>query len=127
MYVLDLDSILLGSLEVIPSTFEECQHHEKWFSLGYTLGLSPSELHSIESKHSTPVQYARVILLLWREKNKEASLEPLIAALEKVCLSEAATKLKHHFQGTRVHCIYMYIIKQNLIKHCIIMMVHACM
>ena len=105
---------MLGCLEVIPSTFEECQHHEKWFSFGYTLGLSPSELDSIESRHSTPVQWARAILLLWREKNKEASLEPLTAALEKVRLSEAATKLKHHFQGIYIiHYVYMYI-RQNV-------------
>ena len=108
MYVLDLDSVLLGCLEVIPSTFEECQHHEKQYPFGYILGLSPLELHSIESRHSTSVQYARAILHLWREKNKEASLEPLTAALEKVCLNDAATKLlKHHFQGT--HTLYTWI------------------
>ena len=33
--------------------------------------------------------------------------EPLTAALEKACLSEAATKLKHHFQGT--HTLYTWI------------------
>uniref|UniRef100_A0A1X7UJD7 Death domain-containing protein n=1 Tax=Amphimedon queenslandica TaxID=400682 RepID=A0A1X7UJD7_AMPQE len=94
----NLDSLLLGCLEVIPSIFEKFQCYKKWFPFGLSLGLNPSELLSIESRYRTPVQYARAILLLWREKNKEASLESLTAALEKVCLSEAATELQHHFQ-----------------------------
>ena len=88
------DTVLLEALSVVPDAFEEQHHTQKWYAFGVALGLSASQLNDIEMRYNTPAQYARESILLWRQRNKAASLEPIVAALKKIHYNVVASKLE---------------------------------
>ena len=109
LYGTESDTVLINSLSVVPVVFEEQQHSQKWFAFGLALGLSTSQLHDIETQYSTPAQYARESILLWRQQNKAASLKPIIAALKKIHCNVEASNLEQYCgdgEFTNHHQVY---------------------
>lgn len=89
------DTVLLEALSVVPDVFDKEQHHtQKWFAYGMALGLSVLQLYDIETRYNTPAEYVRESILLWRQRNKAASLEPILAALKKIHYDAVASKLE---------------------------------
>ena len=70
---------------------------EKWFNFGYELGLTPGQLHDIETKYYESLQCTREVLLQWRVNNSEEPLDPLVDALCKISLIDMAVHIKYHF------------------------------
>ena len=77
-------------------TSEDCLR-EKWFNFGLQLGLTPGQLHNIETKYYESLQCTREVLLLWRLNNFDKPLDPLVDALCKIGLINIAVHIKYHF------------------------------
>ena len=70
---------------------------EKWFYLGYELGLPLGQLEDIESRYHDPLQCTRKVLIQWRVNVKSASWEPLTKVLRKIGLTKAAVDVEYQF------------------------------
>ena len=70
---------------------------EKWFNFGYELGLTPGQLHDIETKYYESLQCTREVLLQWKDNNLEKPLDPLVDALCKIGLIDMAVHIKYLF------------------------------
>ena len=74
-------------------------HHlkEKWFNIGYELGITVGQLHDIETKYCESVRCTREVLLQWRLNKCKEPLDPLVDALCKIGLIDMAVHIKYNF------------------------------
>ena len=68
--LLAIDPLFGKILNIIMS---EDQLKEKWFALGFELGLTMGQLHDIERRYYESLQCTREVLLQWRVNNIEKS------------------------------------------------------
>ena len=69
---------------------------EKWWYIGFGLGLTVNELGAIETMCHYSLQCIREVLKKWRISTSRGSWKPLTDVLDKLKFAEIADRIKYH-------------------------------